>query len=35
MGSATWVDSLEELEPMYPAYGELTRKIGRFIRKAI
>jgi hypothetical protein len=35
MGSATWVDTLEELEPMYPRYKERTRKIGRFIRVAI
>jgi hypothetical protein len=31
----TWVDDLEELKKLVPAYSEWQRRVGRFIRYAL
>ena len=34
-GVSTWVDELDELEALVPAYSEWQRRIGRFIKYAL
>ena len=34
-GVATWVETLEELEELVPAYSEWQRRVGRFIKYAL
>jgi hypothetical protein len=34
-GVSTWVDTLEELEALVPAYSEWQRRVGRFIKYAL
>jgi phosphatidylserine/phosphatidylglycerophosphate/cardiolipin synthase-like enzyme len=35
VGVSTWVDDLEELEALVPAYSEWQRRVGRFIKYAL
>jgi hypothetical protein len=32
---STWVETLEELEALVPAYSEWQRRVGRFIKYAL
>jgi hypothetical protein len=34
-GDSTWVETLEELEALVPAYSEWQRRVGRFIKYAL
>jgi hypothetical protein len=34
-GISTWVDDLDELEALVPAYSEWQRRVGRFIKYAL
>jgi phosphatidylserine/phosphatidylglycerophosphate/cardiolipin synthase-like enzyme len=35
LGVSTWVDELDELEALVPAYSEWQRRVGRFIKYAL
>jgi hypothetical protein len=34
-GVSSWVETLEELEALVPAYSEWQRRVGRFIKYAL
>ena len=34
-GISTWVETLEELEKLVPAYSEWQRRVGRYIKYAL
>jgi hypothetical protein len=35
VGVSTWVEDLDELEALIPAYSEWHRRVGRFIKYAL